>query len=268
MVVCYNGVYADDRLPPEGVRCPPDNRDLFRLTQEDLPMIRTLGTEFVHFFVLEQDGEVTLIDAGLSGYRNTLEPALAEMGRSIDDVKAIVLTHADPDHVGFARALRHMITNGGAKQSKVPEVIAFGDGDELEVPGRLRVVHTPGIPRATASSTPHPRMRCSSATPSTTSISSPENPARSCRQRPPTRPPTRHMNRCPGSRTWGLRPCTSGTATHRRRERARPSLRPAPNADRHAASDVRVVRDGLGRWPFGCCGLEVACCNEAGDAAE
>jgi glyoxylase-like metal-dependent hydrolase (beta-lactamase superfamily II) len=153
-------------------------------------MIRTLGTEFVHFFLLEQDGEITLIDAGLSGYRETLEPALAEIGCSIDDVKAIVLTHADPDHVGFAgelqqthgipvyihradsertrhgktkqsegsplamlamlkhahtrRVLRHMIANGGAKQSKVPEVIAFDDGDELAVPGRLRAIHTPG----------------------------------------------------------------------------------------------------------------------------
>lgn len=153
-------------------------------------MIRTLGTEFVHFFALEQDGEVTLVDAGLSGYRDTLEPALAEMGRSIGDVKAIVLTHADPDHVGLAgelhathgipvhvhradgertregrtkqtegsplamlamlrhahsrRALRHMITNGAARQLKVPEVIPFDDGDELDVPGRLRVVHTPG----------------------------------------------------------------------------------------------------------------------------
>jgi glyoxylase-like metal-dependent hydrolase (beta-lactamase superfamily II) len=153
-------------------------------------MIRTLGTEFVHFFLLEQDGEVTLIDAGLSGYRDTLEPALAEMGRAIGDVKAIVLTHADPDHVGFAGelqrthgipvyvhradsqrtkegklkrtegsplamlamfkhgysrgALRHMIANGAAKQPKVPEVVPFDDGDELDVPGRLRVLHTPG----------------------------------------------------------------------------------------------------------------------------
>jgi glyoxylase-like metal-dependent hydrolase (beta-lactamase superfamily II) len=153
-------------------------------------MIRTMGTEFVHFFLLEQDGEVTLIDAGLSGYRGSLEPALAEMGRSVDDVRAIVLTHADPDHVGFAgklqrthgipvyvhradsertrqgktkqtegsplamlgmlkhahsrRALRHMIANGAAKQSKVPEVIPFDDGDELNVPGRLQAIHTPG----------------------------------------------------------------------------------------------------------------------------
>ncbi len=160
------------------------------LNQKGPPMIRILGAEFVHFFLLEQDGEVTLIDAGLSGYRDTLEPALAEMGRSIDDVKAIVLTHADPDHVGFAgelqqthgipvyvhradsqrtqqgktkrtdgsplamlamlkhahsrSALRHMIANGGAKQPKVPEVTPFDDGDELDVPGRLRAIHTPG----------------------------------------------------------------------------------------------------------------------------
>jgi hypothetical protein len=59
-------------------------------------MIQILGTEFVHFYLLEEDGEITLVDAGVSGYRDTLEPALAGMGRSIDDVKAIVLTHATP----------------------------------------------------------------------------------------------------------------------------------------------------------------------------
>lgn len=153
-------------------------------------MIRPLGTEFVNFYLLEQDGEVTLIDAGVAGYRSMLEPALAEMGRSVDDVKAVVLTHADPDHVGFAgelhqthgvpvyvhradserarqgkakktegsplsmlamlknsrgrRMMRHMASNGGAKQAKLSDVIAFDDGDELDVPGRLRVVHTPG----------------------------------------------------------------------------------------------------------------------------
>lgn len=153
-------------------------------------MIQMLGTEFVHFYLLEEDGEVTLVDAGLSGYRDTLDPALAAAGRSLADVKAIVLTHADPDHVGFAgalqrshgipvyvhradsertregktkrsegsprdmlgmlrhaharRALRHMVAKGGAKQAKVAEVIPFDDGDELDVPGRLRAIHTPG----------------------------------------------------------------------------------------------------------------------------
>jgi hypothetical protein len=46
-------------------------------------MIRTLGTEFVHFFLLEQDGELTLIDAGLTGYRDPLEPALSVFERRL-----------------------------------------------------------------------------------------------------------------------------------------------------------------------------------------
>jgi hypothetical protein len=46
-------------------------------------MIRTLGTEFVHFFLLERDGEVTLIDVGLSGYRDTLAPAFSVFDRGL-----------------------------------------------------------------------------------------------------------------------------------------------------------------------------------------
>lgn len=192
---------------PAGDRYEINNRDPRRLAQEAPPTIRTLGTEFGHFFLLEQDGEVTLVDAGLSGYRDTQEPALADMGRSIDDVKAIVLTHAEPDHGGFAgelqkthgipvyvhradserarqgrakhaegsplamlamlrhahswRALRHTLANGGFKQSKVAEVIPLNDGDELDAPGRLRVIHPPGMRRATASSSRRSRTRCS-----------------------------------------------------------------------------------------------------------
>jgi hypothetical protein len=37
-------------------------------------MIRTLGTEFVHFFLLDQDGKFILVDAGLSGHGDTPEP--------------------------------------------------------------------------------------------------------------------------------------------------------------------------------------------------
>ncbi|MGA2805850.1 MAG: hypothetical protein ABSF89_15925 [Acidimicrobiales bacterium] len=43
----------------------------------------TLGTEFVHFLLLDQDGDVTLIDAGVSGYRVTLEPALSVFARRL-----------------------------------------------------------------------------------------------------------------------------------------------------------------------------------------
>jgi hypothetical protein len=46
-------------------------------------MTRRLGTECVHLFLLEQDGEVTLIDAGLNGYRDTPEPTLTVFDRRL-----------------------------------------------------------------------------------------------------------------------------------------------------------------------------------------
>jgi len=66
-----------------GDRYEISNRAPSRLTWEAPPMIGTLGTEFAHFFLLEQDGEVPLIDAGLSGYRDTLEPALSVFDRRL-----------------------------------------------------------------------------------------------------------------------------------------------------------------------------------------
>jgi glyoxylase-like metal-dependent hydrolase (beta-lactamase superfamily II) len=40
--------------------------------------------------------------------------------------------------------LVHMARNGGTKPPKINDPVAMGDGDVLEVPGRPRVVHTPG----------------------------------------------------------------------------------------------------------------------------
>ena len=47
------------------------------------PITRTLGTELVHFFLLEQGGGVTLIDTDLSGCGDTLEPALSVFDRRL-----------------------------------------------------------------------------------------------------------------------------------------------------------------------------------------
>lgn len=44
----------------------------------------------------------------------------------------------------MVRYMAHAVRNGGAKAPPDGEVEACGDGDVLEVPGRLRAVHTPG----------------------------------------------------------------------------------------------------------------------------
>jgi len=64
------------------------------------------GTPFVNWYLVVDDGAVTVVDAGLPHYRPQLDEALRVAGRSIADVAAIVLTHADGDHTGFAEAVR------------------------------------------------------------------------------------------------------------------------------------------------------------------
>jgi glyoxylase-like metal-dependent hydrolase (beta-lactamase superfamily II) len=64
------------------------------------------GTAFVNWYLVVDDGGVTVVDAGLPRYRPQLDEALRVAGRSLADVTAIVLTHADGDHTGFAEAVR------------------------------------------------------------------------------------------------------------------------------------------------------------------
>jgi len=46
------------------------------------------------------------VDAGAPGYWNDLPDELAAMGRTFADIRALVLTHAHIDHVGFAELRR------------------------------------------------------------------------------------------------------------------------------------------------------------------
>ena len=136
--------------------------------------------DFVNSFALvEDDGRVTLIDTGMPSSVPRIEAGLAAMGKALQDVHRIVLTHAHGDHAGgaaklkeasdaeiaisaidapFARAGYAPPRDGsslggkflnllGPKGNKFAKVIVgeeFADGDVLPVAGGLRVVHTPG----------------------------------------------------------------------------------------------------------------------------
>ncbi|MEZ4503269.1 MAG: MBL fold metallo-hydrolase [Dehalococcoidia bacterium] len=71
------------------------------------PLIHRIGTNsIVNAYLLEEAGEVTIIDAGVPGYYGDIPRELAAMGRSVADVRALLLTHGHSDHIGFAERLR------------------------------------------------------------------------------------------------------------------------------------------------------------------
>ena len=150
---------------------------------EIAPGIRRLGPGLVNAYLLEDAGEVTIIDAGAPGYWNELPAELAAMGRGLEDVRAVVLTHAHSDHIGFAERLRRergvpvkvheldaelarhpgtpnlderkvrpfalrfmafAVSHGMLGRTPILEVSTFGDGATLDVPGAPRVIHVPG----------------------------------------------------------------------------------------------------------------------------
>jgi glyoxylase-like metal-dependent hydrolase (beta-lactamase superfamily II) len=147
-----------------------------------------LGTRWLNFYLVEEDGEFTLIDAGYPGYWRHLTEAVDALGTSLEAIRAVILTHHHGDHVGTAERLRstagarvfvgegdlwivagnypshanpgfyrqsswrpsgvrnllHSAAAGGAKYRPVQGVEALKADQTLDLPGRPRVIPTPG----------------------------------------------------------------------------------------------------------------------------
>lgn len=70
------------------------------------PSLHRIGEDLVNCYLVEEAGEVTIVDAGVPAYYGDLTAELTAMGRSIEDVRAVVLTHGHSDHIGFAERVR------------------------------------------------------------------------------------------------------------------------------------------------------------------
>jgi glyoxylase-like metal-dependent hydrolase (beta-lactamase superfamily II) len=143
-----------------------------------------LGSSMVNWYLVTDDSGVTVVDTGLRGYRDQLEQGLELLGRSSDDVRAVILTHGDADHTGVASKLAeerpdlpiHLhpedeyLVHGGSKKtgdhmfahmfrpSIYPLLVHFARNDGLKVPKIEQTVDlvpgetldVPGQPRAIA----------------------------------------------------------------------------------------------------------------------
>ncbi|WP_238420890.1 MBL fold metallo-hydrolase [Gordonia sp. 'Campus'] len=57
-------------------------------------------TDVVNWVLLEQHGQLTLIDGGYPGQADQVIESIERIGRSAEDIRGALLTHAHVDHVG------------------------------------------------------------------------------------------------------------------------------------------------------------------------
>ncbi|UGS28304.1 MBL fold metallo-hydrolase [Microbacterium resistens] len=143
-----------------------------------------IGDDIVAMHAIVTPDGVTLIDAGLPGDRRRLERALVKAGRTLRDIRGVVLTHGDSDHIGVAEWLRRTygvpvyvheadadrargtssshapggawrlgpvlrflggaLRRGAIRTRPVTEVRTMVDGDVLDLPGRPEIIGIPG----------------------------------------------------------------------------------------------------------------------------
>lgn len=76
------------------------------LTQNVADGIHRIEDAYTNWYIVEDEGALTIVDAGVPTSWSSLEEALDALGKRRTDVRALVLTHAHFDHIGFAERAR------------------------------------------------------------------------------------------------------------------------------------------------------------------
>jgi glyoxylase-like metal-dependent hydrolase (beta-lactamase superfamily II) len=96
-----------------------------------------LGTRWINFYLVAEDADYTLVDAGYPGYWKYLSAALGALGSSPQAIQAVIVTHHHADHAGTAERVR---SSGGAR-------VLAGERDSWIVAGKYPSHASPGFYR-------------------------------------------------------------------------------------------------------------------------
>lgn len=146
--------------------------------------VHRIGNDIVAAYLVVTSDGVTVIDAGLPGHWHELLAELSSIGLTPADIKGLILTHGDSDHVGFAERLRrdHGVTvfvhaadaaraqggqkpanakqpmkpgpllgffgyalrKGGMRTTWLTELVEVHGGETLDLPGSPQIIGLPG----------------------------------------------------------------------------------------------------------------------------
>ena len=76
------------------------------LQRDVAPGIHRINDAFTNWYLVEDDDGVTIVDCGVPTSWDSFLSAMSDIGRTRDEVRAVILTHAHFDHIGFAERAR------------------------------------------------------------------------------------------------------------------------------------------------------------------
>jgi glyoxylase-like metal-dependent hydrolase (beta-lactamase superfamily II) len=76
------------------------------LQRDVAPGIHRVENAYTNWYLVEADGALTVVDAGVPSSWRSLVQAVNALGRSPGDIQALILTHAHFDHIGIAERMR------------------------------------------------------------------------------------------------------------------------------------------------------------------
>jgi glyoxylase-like metal-dependent hydrolase (beta-lactamase superfamily II) len=79
---------------------------------EVAPGVHRLTGGIVSFYLIDDGGRLVLVDAGTPRDWNLLVRTITGLGRRVEDLDAVLITHAHSDHTGFAERARTTTTAG------------------------------------------------------------------------------------------------------------------------------------------------------------